>query len=376
MLISDIVPYARNARDNARAVGPVAASIKEFGLRGTIGLESRESPVIVWGHTRVSACRSLGWEEIPDEKIEFCDDLTPEQVRAFRIADNKTGDIATYNKAMLREEVRSLKDFDMARFGVDFKGRRLGYGAERLRTERAYNLGLVNRDKCGASGYPGLAPADARPQGLTGFNYAKSTPASGKRGHGCHFFIDDYQFERVWARPGAYVECLRGFDCVLTPDFSLYMDMPDPMQAWNRYRSQAVGRAWQDAGLTVVPTLSWAQPSSYRFCFEGVPRRATVAVSAVGVRGDAAALAVWRDGMRAAMRALEPSRVLLYGGNAGFDFGGCEVVEYEAGGFHGRQGPIQHQRQNAPLPFSKHTEGKSSRLPSLAEEPERQGGVL
>lgn len=45
MLISDIVPYARNARDNARAVGPVAASIKEFGLRGTIGLESRESPV-------------------------------------------------------------------------------------------------------------------------------------------------------------------------------------------------------------------------------------------------------------------------------------------------------------------------------------------
>ncbi|WP_156410031.1 hypothetical protein [Olsenella massiliensis] len=43
-----------------------------------------------------------------------------------------------------------------------------------------------------------------------------------------------------------------------------------------------------------------------------------------------------RDGMREAMRRLEPSRVLLYGKNIGFDFGGCEVVEYEAGGFHGR----------------------------------------
>lgn len=98
MLISDIVPYARNARNNERAIPAVADSIREFGLRGTIGLESRENPVIVFGHTRVEACKSLGWTEIPDEKIEFCDDLTPEQVKAFRIADNKTGDIATYNK--------------------------------------------------------------------------------------------------------------------------------------------------------------------------------------------------------------------------------------------------------------------------------------
>ena len=74
--IHDIVPYERNARHNASAVPVVADSIKEFGLRGTIGLESRERPVIVWGHTRVEACRSLGWDEIPDSKIEYCDDLT------------------------------------------------------------------------------------------------------------------------------------------------------------------------------------------------------------------------------------------------------------------------------------------------------------
>lgn len=152
--IHDIVPYERNARHNASAVPVVADSIKEFGLRGTIGLESRERPVIVWGHTRVEACRSLGWDEIPDSKIEYCDDLTDEQVKAFRIADNKTGEVATWNKSMLREEVRSLKDFDMSRFGLDFKSKRLDYGHERLRTDDAYNLRLVSRSDCGRDGMP------------------------------------------------------------------------------------------------------------------------------------------------------------------------------------------------------------------------------
>lgn len=329
MLISDIVPYARNARRNERAVPAVAESIREFGFRGSIVLRSHGDPTIVCGHTRVAACESLGWTEIPDEHIAWCDDLTDDEVRALRIADNKTGGIATYNKAMLREEVRSLKDFDMSRFGVDFKSKGLGYGAERLKTDRAYNLHLVDRGGCGASGFPALQGVDTRPQGLIGFNYAKSTPADAKRGAGCHFFIDDYQFERVWRSPERYLAALRPFDCVLTPDFSLYMDMPAPMQAWNRYRSQVLGRWWQDSGLTVVPTLSWAQPDSYAFCFEGVPRHSTVATSTVGVKGDAHALAVWFDGMCEAMRRLEPSRVLLYGGDVGFDFGSTEVVHYE-----------------------------------------------
>lgn len=336
MLISDIIPYERNARHNEKAIPVVAESIKEFGLRGTIGLESPENPVIVFGHTRVAACSSLGWTEIPDSKIEFCDDLTEDQIKAFRIADNKTGDIATYNKSMLREEVRSLKDFDMTRFGLDFKSKKLEYGAERLKTDRAYNLGIVSRADCGRDGFPKLPKTDAKPVELQGFNYAKSTPNEQKRGKGCHFFIDDYQFERLWSQPSAYLEALRGYDCVLTPDFSLYMDMPDAMQQWNRYRSAALGRYWAENGLTVVPTLSWAQRSSYRFCFKGIPKHSTVATSTVGVARDRDAQKVWHDGMREAMRRLEPSRVLLYGKNIGFDFGGCEVVEYKAGGFHGR----------------------------------------
>lgn len=173
-----------------------------------------------------------------------------------------------------------------------------------------------------------LQPCDARSGRLVGFNFAKSMHEVDKRGAGCHFSIDDYQFERLWNSSAQYLGVLRGYDCVVTPDFSLYMDMPDPMQEWNRYRSAALGHYWADNGITVVPTLSWAQPSSYRFCFKGIPKHSTVATSTVGVARDKDAQKVWHNGMREAMKRLEPSRVLLYGKNVGFDFGGCDVVEY------------------------------------------------
>ena len=337
MLIADIKPYARNARQHSgKDLQALESSISEFGLRGKIQLVSPDDPTLVNGHGRVEACRRLGWDEIPDANIEFVGDLTDEQIKAYRIADNKTAEGSRWNRALLRTEVASLKGVDMSKFGCDFKGKLKPYGAARLKTDRAYNLDLVSRADCGPGGMPELAPVDAKPAGMTGFNYAKSSSDADKRGRACHFFIDDYQFERVWTTPGAYLECLRGYDCVLTPDFSLYMDMPAPMQAWNRYRSQALGVYWQHEGLQVVPTLSWAQPESYAFCFDGIPRRSTVAVSTVGAARDKDARAVWFDGMREAMRRLEPSRVLLYGKDIGFDFGGCEVVEYEAGGFHGR----------------------------------------
>lgn len=332
MLISDIIPYERNARHNEKAIPVVAESIKEFGLRGTIGLESPDNPVIVFGHTRVEACKSLGWDEIPDEKIEFCDDLTEEQVRAFRLADNRTGEVATWNKALLKSEVRALgmADFDMSRFNFDFKGKALPYGAERLKTDDAYNLRMVNASCCDRRfGMPILSASDARPEGLLAFNYAK-TAKGADHSRFLHFFIDDYQFERLWSSPERYLPLVKGFAGALSPDFSCYMDMPLPMQRWNEYRRRALANYWQRNGIEVVPTLSWGDERSYGFAFGGLPRRSAVAVSTVGVKGDKAAREVWFSGMAEAMRRLEPRRVLLYGGGIGFDFGGCEVIEYGA----------------------------------------------
>ena len=337
MRLSDLVPYERNPRHIERAVPVVAESIREFGFRGTIVLDREheggtpEHRVIVNGHTRVAALKSLGYDEIPDEWVRYTDGLSEEEVKALRLADNRTGEVATWNQTLLRHEVRGMRSVDMGKLGFDFRSKARPYGAERLKTDRGYNLDLVSAADCGPGGYPAFAPTDVRPSGLVGFNYAKSMQERAKRGQGCHFFVDDYQFERVWTSPTRYVQALRGFACVLTPDFSMYMDMPLPMMAWNHYRSQAVGLVLQREGLTVVPTLSWAGPDSYAFCFEGVPRGGTVAASTVGVKADADALAIWRAGMSEAMRRLAPSRVLLYGGDVGFDFGACEVVEYENG---------------------------------------------
>lgn len=330
MDIDEIIPYERNARHNEAAVPVVAESIREFGLRGQIVLESRENPVIVCGHTRWAACKSLGWTEIPDERIDYCDGLTDEQIRAFRLADNRTGEVATWNKTLLQHEVRSIKSLDMSRFRFDFKSGQAGFrhGQERLKTDRAYNLHLVSARDCGPDGMPVLAAVDARPERLVGFNYAKTSQDAGA---GIHFFVDDYQFERVWNSAEAYFGVLSRFACVLSPDFSLYMDMPEPMQRWNVYRSRACGHMWARRGMTVVPTLSWAGPGSFAFCFDGLEPGGTYAVSTVGVKGDAGALKVWNAGMAEAMKRLEPGRILLYGGDVGFDFGSCEVVEYANG---------------------------------------------
>lgn len=339
MRIEDIIPYERNARHNEKAVPVVAESIKEFGLRGTIGLESPDNPVIVFGHTRVEACKSLGWTEIPDDRIEFCDDLTPEQVKAFRLADNRTGEVATWNKALLKSEIKGLDGFDMERFRFDFKSRRLPYGAERLKTDDAYNLRIVNASHCDRDGMPTVEASDARPERLLAFNYAK-TAKEGDFGSFLHFFIDDYQFERLWRSPEKYLPLVKRFAGALSPDFSCYMDMPLPMQRWNEYRRRALANYWQRNGVEVVPTLSWSDPRSYVFAFGGLPKHSAVAVSTVGVKADDYARSVFVDGMAEAMRRLEPSRVLLYGGNVGFDFGGREVVEYKAntafGGKNGR----------------------------------------
>jgi len=116
MKLSDIHPYERNPRINDAAVEAVAKSIKEFGFKNPIILDKNN--VIVAGHTRMLAARQLGLTEVP---CVIAGDLTPEQVKAFRIADNKTAEIAEWNYELLPLELRALQDaqFDMSLLGFD-----------------------------------------------------------------------------------------------------------------------------------------------------------------------------------------------------------------------------------------------------------------
>lgn len=328
MRIDDIVPYEKNARDNSASIPAIAESIKQFGFRGQIKLRSHDDPVIVAGHHRVAACKSLGWTEIPDENICWCDDLSDEEVKALRLADNRTGEGGKWNKSLLREEVRAIKSVDMSKLNFDFKSKTKAHGAERLRTDDYYNLTVVNyTHTSGSLDMPTLEACNFVPTDLLAFNYAKTATDTHKT---LHFFIDDYQFERLWNKPKDYLSLIKQFEAVLTPDFSLYMDMPLPMQQWNEYRRRALGNYWQRNGVKVIPTLSWTDKRSFKFCFDGLPKKATYAVSTIGVKGNEEASEIYQMGITSAIKMLQPRHLLVYGGKGEFDYGNTEVIEYKA----------------------------------------------
>lgn len=112
--IDAIIPYERNPRRNDGAVEAVAASIREFGFKVPIVVDADN--VIVTGHTRHKAARKLGLTECPCIRA---DDLTPEQVRAYRLADNKVAELAEWDFDLLAGELEGLEDFDMGEFGFE-----------------------------------------------------------------------------------------------------------------------------------------------------------------------------------------------------------------------------------------------------------------
>ena len=130
---------------------------------------------------------------------------------------------------------------------------------------------------------------------------------------GLHFFIDDYRFQSVWTHPDRYIDLLRRFQVVLSPDFSMYTDTPRALQLYNHYRKQWLSAYWQKCGVAVVPTISWSDQDSFSWCFDGVPSRSVVAVSSVGTQKRREAKQAFFTGYEEMMERLEPSCVLYHG---------------------------------------------------------------
>lgn len=116
MKIEDVHPYEKNPRFNDDAVDAVAKSIAEFGWRNPIVVD--KDHVVVCGHTRLKAAQRMGLAEVP---VHVAADLTSEQIQAYRIADNKTAEIAEWNYDLLPLEIRELQDadFDLSLLGFD-----------------------------------------------------------------------------------------------------------------------------------------------------------------------------------------------------------------------------------------------------------------
>lgn len=175
------------------------------------------------------------------------------------------------------------------------------------------NLAYGIYDGSGPYNIPNLYPVhidnlDKIP--IQGFNFAIDDKKP--QGKGVHFFLHDYQFERVWRYPDRYTEFLKKFEFTLSPDFSCYSDTPLAIRIFNTYRNRWCARYWQENGLLVVPTITWSDDETFEFCTDGIPKHSTIAVSTMGE----GRYANWESLFKhwdELLNRLEPDTILLYG---------------------------------------------------------------
>ena len=323
--VQDIHPYIGNPRINRDAIQPVMESIIKNGYRARIMVD--KDGVIIVGHTRFAALKKLGWKEI---EVWVADDMTDEQVKDYRLRDNLTSEFAEWDFEALEREIQGL-DFDMSDFGIEPQvepdedndyddGYDDGDAVEDEVSRLTHNV-FENFEHpyepyyTGKYGIPSMTATQT-----TGNNFLRFCDWRGiddPENYIAHFYYDDFKFINAWRDPECYVERLRQFKAVIAPDFSLYTDFPLVLQILSCYRRQWVGAYWQSIGIDVIPDVIWGDENSYEFCFDGLPKHSTVAVSSVGVKRDSQ----WNGkednlfvkGYNEMMRRLEPTAVLFYG---------------------------------------------------------------
>ena len=130
-----------------------------------------------------------------------------------------------------------------------------------------------------------------------------------------HFFLYDYRFERVWKNPDNDIEKLSRYRAVLSPDFSMYLEMAPVMQLYNVFRNRWCGAYWASKGLRVIPTVNWGDESSFDLCFEGIEKGSVVAVSTymASEHDNRCDQKEWfLAGYNEMLRRIEPEKIICY----------------------------------------------------------------
>ena len=337
-------PYKNNARKHeAEDVEAIMQSIKDFGFNDPIGVWGKANN-IVEGHGRLLAAQELGLDKVP---IIHLDHLSNEQRRAYALAHNKTAELSEWDEALKKSELKAIKSYDMRDYGfsaldlLDFDDDEDEpeedeedeedddgyYGDERERNFNSTNFDEYDATRVeGRYDMPMLEPVDYVPDHLIGFNYVKTSDDYDAT---VHFYIDDYQFERVWNAPNEYIDKLSKFAAVMTPNFSIYRDMPEAIKIWNTYRARLLGQIMQDYGLIVIPIVYWSDERSFDYVFDGLPVGGTLSVNNIINSGDEG-LEIWKAGMDELIKRKQPKRIILYGTGrkVDYDFKDIEVVTF------------------------------------------------
>lgn len=327
----DLVPYSKNAKKHpSEQVKRIAKSIKEFGFRQPIVID--KDNVVIIGHGRLLASKRLKLDTIPVVRV---DNLTEEQVKALRLADNKVGE-SDWSEDLLNLELSDLKEFDidMSSFGFDIMKDDDNSDADdddadtddqndifndHVRSAFKHNVfDNQERKQFSADNYYGIP--SMYPTQTTGTQFLRFmdwNEVDDPENYIAHFYYDDIKFMQAWRDPDKYIEKLKKFKAVVAPDFSSYTDFPIVLQILGAYRRQWVGAYWQLHGIDVIPDCQWGNEETYKWCFEGIPKNATVAISSLGVKTNKDFNGIegelFKKGFDEMMNRLSPTTILWYG---------------------------------------------------------------
>ncbi|MDO5114212.1 MAG: DUF4417 domain-containing protein [Planctomycetia bacterium] len=148
------------------------------------------------------------------------------------------------------------------------------------------------------------------PNNLIPFDKAKRS-----KKHNCwvHFYLYDEYFMRIWRNPKRYLPMLKKFAGVISPDFSLYWDMPLCQQIESVAHGRALAHWYEKNGISVIPNVRWGDERTYEFCFDGIPKNTTVAVGSHGCLQDLVTRNYFIDGLSVMLERLEPTSIVVYG---------------------------------------------------------------
>jgi hypothetical protein len=165
-------------------------------------------------------------------------------------------------------------------------------------------------------GIPDLPKAtpDLVPDALIAFR-DKYPPNPDLHAPAVHFYLDDYRFNAAWSKPWRIADGLsRHYRIALTPDFSLYPDMPDVIRRFNIYRNRWCGCFWHEiASISVIPSVSWLGPDSWAYCFAGIPPGSIVALNGIGHSPRGNAYDAYLAGFHQLLETIQPPLILSYG---------------------------------------------------------------
>jgi len=320
---NDLIPYGHNSKKHpASQIKLIANSIKSFDFVQPIVVDKNN--VVVIGHGRLLAAKRLKLKEVPVTKVE---NLSEDEIRALRLADNKVSE-SEYNLDNLNFELSDI-DLDMSDFGFDLnfdddesdknKDDENDIFGQNIRSAFTANV-FENQERRQFSadnyyGIPSMFPTQTTGEQM--LRFCDWNEVEDPENYIAHFYYDDIKFMQAWRNPDKYVDKLRKFKAVVSPDFSLYTDFPRCLQILSCYRRQWVGAYWESLGLDVIPDVVWGDEKSFDYCFLGIPEGGTVAVSTVGVANDkywnGSQGEMFRAGYNEMINRLAPSTILFYG---------------------------------------------------------------